>query len=126
MIVLLEKNDIKLENDCYSVQYPKIEISHYEYVSLENCYIEFDESVKRNTLIDFCSLLIDKSAGNPNQIIGSDFLEKSTRFFWRNFSSASQQYKIQCHSLEESSLQIRLSNALEKNIKKVRITLKFE
>ena len=125
MIVLIEKNNVSLENNFYNLQCPKIDISHYKHVSLENCYIEFDDSVRRNTLIDFCFGLIDKSVGNPNQIIGSEFLEKSSKFFWYNFSSASNQYKIQCQTLEESLLQIRLSNPLEK-IKKIRVALKFE
>ena len=125
MIVLIEKNDVLLEKDYYNLQCPNIDISNFKYVSLENCYIEFDESVKRNTLLDFCFRLIDKNVGNPNQIIGSDFLEKSSKFFWCNFSSACNQYKIQCQSLEESLLQVRLTNTQEK-IKKIRVALKFE
>lgn len=125
MIVLIEKNDVLLENNFFNLQCPKIDIHQYKHVSLENCYIEFFEPFKRNTLIDFSFRLIDKSVGNPNQLIGSDFLEKSSKFVWVNFSSASNEYKIQCQSLEESLLLVRLTNPPEK-IKKIRVALKFQ
>ena len=126
MIVFIEKNNVLLENNCFSIECPKVDISNYQYVSLQSCYIEFDDSVKRNTLIDIFSLLIDKTVGNPNQLIASDFLEKSTKFFWCNFSSASQQYKIQCHTFEESFIYVRLLSTQENKIRKIRIALKFD
>ena len=124
MIVITEKNNVALEKDCY-ISAPKIDISCFESVSLQSFYIEFFDSLKRNCLVDLCSSLIDKSVGNPNQIIGSEFLEKSTKFVWCNLASANQQYKIQCHSLEESFFQVRLTDQTEKKIKNIRIVLKF-
>lgn len=126
MIVIIEKINIELENGSYNIQPPKIDISCFETVSLQSFYIEFSDSVKRNCLVDFSTQLIDRSIGNPNQIIGSEFLEKSTKFVWCNFSSDAQEYKIQCQSLEESLFQVRLTDQTERKIKNIRIVLKFE
>ena len=110
----------------YTVYTPTgIDISRFNCISVEQLYIEFSQPI-RNSLIDVCTSLIDKTPNNPKQIIASDFLEKSSKFFWLS-STTSETYKIQCRSLEESLFQIHVleDNQREKKIKKIRLVLKF-
>ena len=125
MIVIIEKTEILKDKHGFYIKGSKVDISNYKFVTLENFYIETSDITKKNSLVDICSLLIDKTPGNPNQIIGTNFLEKPTRGIWCNISSSSQKYKIQCKSLEESLFRIRFTLPPEK-IVKIRLCLKFE
>ena len=125
MIVIIEKSDISKDKHGFFIKGPKVDISNYKFVTLENFYIETFDITKKFSLIDICSFLIDKTPGNPNQIIGSHLLERGTRYIWCNFSSSSQKYKIQCKSFEESLFKIRFTFTPEK-IVKIRLCLKFE
>ena len=127
MILIIEKENVQSQGGIYTVYTPSgIDISRFKKISVDHVYIEFSSPVGK-CIIDVSTLLIDKSAGNPKQIIASSFMEKSSKFFW--FTSASSEtYKIQCQSLEESLFHIHVSDETqkEKKIKTIRLALKFD
>ena len=127
MILIIEKKELECKEQTYTVCTPSgIDISRFSQISVESIYIEFSNPVAKS-LIDLSTLLIDKSPGNPHQIIATGFLEKSSKFFWLTPTST-EMYKIQCHSLEESLFQIHVSDETQKErkIKKIRLILKFD
>ena len=121
MIVVIEKFD-NIINGKFNG--PLIDISSFKTVTLENLYVEFSAPVAK-TLVDLSCSLIDKSPGNPHQLIGSGFLANSSKYFWLQLTS-SHAFNIQCHSLEESSFEVLLSdNNKNREVTKIRLTLKF-
>ena len=127
MILIIEKEDLNCQGQIYTIPTPLgIDISHHKRISVDYVYIEFSNPVGKS-IIDVSTLLIDKTAGNPKQIIASGFLEKSSKFFWLT-STSTETYKIQCRSLDESLFHIHVfdESQKERKIKKVRLVLKFD
>ena len=122
MIVTIEKSE-NLKDRKFNGSV--IDISRFKTVTLEHLYIEFSLKVS-NCMIDLSSSLIDKTPGNPHQIIGSTFLANSSKYLWFQ-PSPLRPFKIQCHSLEESLFEILLPEKYkQREISEIRITLKFD
>ena len=128
MILSIEKSleVTKTNQSLFGVEYlyefagPAIDIADYDYLSLVSCYIECDEDSSYN-YVNLRSSIIDKSAANPNQVFYSFFRQNKTLIL---FETPTQkfEYKIQCHSLDQSVFTISFS----KQVKKIKICLRVE
>lgn len=104
----------------YEFTGPNIDITDYDFVSLVSFYIECDEESSHN-YVNLRSSIIDKSAANPNQVIFSFYRQEKTSVLFET-PTRKIEYKIQCHSLDQSVFTISFS----KQVKKIKICLRVE